>query len=230
MACLIGVQTGSDEVQSYPLPEDKTYRVGRGEWNDLTLHDGQVSRDHLKILPHHEGYMLEDQKSANGTYVNGNAIGPAPYLLQDNDRITLGNPPRAIFWFRQGDETVRQSGIKNFVGEIDVAADFEVDLIHWQVIIDGKTPQKALPSREFCLLVHLWRNRPEACSMPDLKAAGWPYLDQGTLDTVDNKTLHTYIYRIRLYLRQNGLQRQVIFNVRGIGYRLEPHADAELAS
>lgn len=63
--------------------------VGRGGDNTIVLHDDQVSRRHLEIVPGADGrYYLRDLGSANGVVVNGQPTRSAP--LQPGDRIQVG--------------------------------------------------------------------------------------------------------------------------------------------
>ena len=226
MAMLLEFHQGSEKVVAHELPEDKSFAIGRGKGNALTLLDVGVSRTHARISPNHQGYRLEDQCSSNGTFVNGNPVGKCPYQLKDNDRITLGNPAYVTMLFRATDETLKQVEQRRQARELNKVVELEVDVNSWTVRIRGETPNERLPAREFCLLECLWKRQPFSVTMTELKAAGWPDLPSADLEMVANETIHTYIYRVRRYLRMYGLERPVIMNVRGIGYRLEPAAGA----
>lgn len=66
--------------------------VGRAADNRVVLNDTQVSGHHALIRPTSQGYVLIDQNSTNGSFVNGQRL-PAntPRLLQPRDTIRLGN-------------------------------------------------------------------------------------------------------------------------------------------
>lgn len=62
---------GSPEERLYPLVGDQL-TIGRGRENDIQLkRDLKVSRYHCKIYRKGTGFALEDMKSSNGSYVNG---------------------------------------------------------------------------------------------------------------------------------------------------------------
>jgi hypothetical protein len=56
---------------------------------DLVLDDPGVSRRHARVLPEHDGVLVEDLGSSNGTYVNGRRIS-GPVELGAGDELQLG--------------------------------------------------------------------------------------------------------------------------------------------
>lgn len=66
----IYVLCGPDAGRSFPL-EDSQVKVGRGKECDLTLSDSSVSRVHLILTRRQDGWYFEDQRSENGTYLDG---------------------------------------------------------------------------------------------------------------------------------------------------------------
>ncbi len=66
---------GSDEGQSFDLKTDIVY-VGRSPDNHIPMKDKFISRKHIKILKKGDKYFVEDLKSKNGTFVNGQQIRP----------------------------------------------------------------------------------------------------------------------------------------------------------
>lgn len=84
----LGVLTLDDaDRTSYPL-YDAEYSIGREASNKIQVPDGSVSGSHAKIIRTPQGYLLEDLKSRNGTYVNGERIQSR--VLQNDDKIRLG--------------------------------------------------------------------------------------------------------------------------------------------
>jgi len=89
----IGMRTGCLEILSGPFQGQKhTFRsqltIGRKSDNKVRLIDAKVSRNHAKILATDEGFLIEDMKSSNGTFVNGENI--TSHLLRPGDTITIG--------------------------------------------------------------------------------------------------------------------------------------------
>ena len=66
---------GSDEGQSFDLKTDIVY-VGRSPDNHIQMKDKFISRKHIRILKKGDKYFIEDLKSKNGTFVNGQQIRP----------------------------------------------------------------------------------------------------------------------------------------------------------
>jgi pSer/pThr/pTyr-binding forkhead associated (FHA) protein len=62
--------------------------VGRGFSADLRLEDQSVSRRHAVVVDDGEGARILDDRSANGTFVNGVRVTDAQ--LHDRDVIRLG--------------------------------------------------------------------------------------------------------------------------------------------
>lgn len=62
--------------------------VGRGLDNDLVIDDPRVSRHHAQITFRHAHYLLRDQRSTNGTFVNDQPVETV--VLASGDRISLG--------------------------------------------------------------------------------------------------------------------------------------------
>jgi pSer/pThr/pTyr-binding forkhead associated (FHA) protein len=78
---------GTSRALLIPLDGPMTH-LGRGLNADLHLDDASVSRRHAIILRTDEGHRILDDRSLNGTWVNGREIQEAE--LRDGDVITLG--------------------------------------------------------------------------------------------------------------------------------------------
>ena len=64
--------------------------IGRHRESDVFLEDLAVSRLHTTISNDGRGhYILRDENSANGTYVNGQRVS-SDYVLQDGDEVQVG--------------------------------------------------------------------------------------------------------------------------------------------
>ena len=79
---------GTDAGQSFALGAQA--RLGRNPDNDIRLNDAQASRYHALIQYQQGNYVITDQGSGNGTYVNGKLISQ-PMPLATGDVITIGN-------------------------------------------------------------------------------------------------------------------------------------------
>jgi len=84
----IHIIQGPDKGRTYDLTPTETH-VGR-ETDDLQLEDLTVSRDHARLLPRGNLWVIEDLGSANGTYVNGVRLRRGQRLRQ-GDQIRVGS-------------------------------------------------------------------------------------------------------------------------------------------
>jgi hypothetical protein len=62
--------------------------IGRGLTADLHLDESSVSRRHAIVVPRAGGARILDDRSANGTFVNGRRVQQAD--LRDGDVIVVG--------------------------------------------------------------------------------------------------------------------------------------------
>jgi pSer/pThr/pTyr-binding forkhead associated (FHA) protein len=67
---------------------ESEYLLGRGRDNQIQLQDLGISSRHARIYSGSEGYVIEDLKSRNGTWVNSARVEVAP--LSDGDLLRLG--------------------------------------------------------------------------------------------------------------------------------------------
>lgn len=72
----------------YELREGSTIHIGRAASNDITLPHSSISRSHALLEGKHEGWVLTDQRSANGVLLNGIRVERAE--LKSGDVIGLG--------------------------------------------------------------------------------------------------------------------------------------------
>lgn len=88
MAKLI-VTFKNSTVKEVSLTKDGFLTIGRDPENTLHLENPSVSRFHAKVYKQGWPFYLEDLKSTNGTFHNGNRVN-WKVALSHNDRITIG--------------------------------------------------------------------------------------------------------------------------------------------
>lgn len=64
-------------------------KIGRATDNDIVIPDVLASRHHATLIPTPGGTEIVDNRSINGTFVNGTRVDTA--LLNDGDVVTIGN-------------------------------------------------------------------------------------------------------------------------------------------
>jgi hypothetical protein len=79
-----------NERISHSFPLRGEMQLGREKDNAIVVADQKVSRHHAILTAIDETFIIQDQGSANGTYVNGVQIAQ-PTRLKDNDQIKLGD-------------------------------------------------------------------------------------------------------------------------------------------
>ncbi len=83
---------------SHAFPLRSEVRLGRDKDNAIVVADQKVSRHHATLSPIDNTFIITDQGSANGTYLNGVQIAQ-PTRLKHHDRLTIGD---TIFLFTLG--------------------------------------------------------------------------------------------------------------------------------
>ena len=73
--CYIEIQ-GPGDALLIPLSDGVTH-IGRGMAADLRLDEDSVSRRHAILLKRRSGSRILDDRSSNGTYVNGRRVNSA---------------------------------------------------------------------------------------------------------------------------------------------------------
>ncbi len=75
-----------------------TTTLGRDSQNDIALADAFISRRHAQIRIEGSEFVLQDLKTANGTFVNGK-LANSRHVLRDGDEIQIG---KSSFKFHKG--------------------------------------------------------------------------------------------------------------------------------
>jgi hypothetical protein len=79
----------SDDGTEWLVPLDsKVTHIGRGLTSDVRIEEQRVSRSHAILVRHGHGTRLLDNRSANGTFVNGRPI--IATNIADGDVIRVG--------------------------------------------------------------------------------------------------------------------------------------------
>ncbi len=88
--------------------ESPEITLGRSADNSMRINDVGISRRHARLVRDHSGIYIEDMKSANGTFLNGNRLSNR-LQLRDGDKITLGSTTILKFTYHDKlDETFQK--------------------------------------------------------------------------------------------------------------------------
>jgi diguanylate cyclase (GGDEF)-like protein len=95
---VLTVQSGPEAGRVVPLSRTKPSTLGRAEDCTITLADARLSRVHARITHVGGAWMLSDESSTNGTFVNGVRVEKYS-SLDDGSRILLGGSVSLRFTF-----------------------------------------------------------------------------------------------------------------------------------
>lgn len=95
------VRVRGAELGRVTLLAPERMRVGRAQDSELWLADDGVSRRHATLLREGNGYVVQDEGSANGTFVSNVKI--TRHELRDGDVVQFG--PTAVFRYTLSDES-----------------------------------------------------------------------------------------------------------------------------
>lgn len=101
LVCIDGPDQGKEFVLT-----GRDVSVGRGPENDIVINDNAMSRVHCRILVSTDAVIVTDQRSANGTIVNGRKIDRA--TVTSGSTIKLGG---SLFRFIEMGDVIKSTEI-----------------------------------------------------------------------------------------------------------------------
>lgn len=117
------VISGVRQGLNVPLTAGEPLIIGRKR-GDLILDDALVSGTHAQVMPHEDGWMIQDLGSTNGTLVDGRLIYETP--LRPGAEITLGNTRMVLFIGMADDEQDGRAHVRSAQLEIAWLLDEEL--------------------------------------------------------------------------------------------------------
>ena len=175
--------------------------IGRAVECDIVIVSKSVSRQHTRIRRDGRRWFVDDLGSTNGTWLNGERLtGSLPLL--DGDSLKVGD---VTFIFHDPDTTSRENPIP----------DLEVDSIAGVVRVNRKAV--ALSPKEYLLLAYLHGRRGQVCSKDDIGQAVWP---EYTAGGIFDYQIENLVRRLRTRIEVDPANPQLLFTVRGLGYKL----------
>jgi two-component system response regulator RegX3 len=110
-----------------------------------------------------------------------------------------------LFVFHDPETTTRENPVP----------ELEVDITSGVIRVNRKAV--ALSPKEYLLIVHLYERRGKVCSKEDIGHAVWPEYEAGGIFDYQIENL---VRRLRTRIELDPANPQLIFTVRGLGYKL----------
>ena len=213
-AMLILQAGGNEAGRSWPLHREQRTIIGRNADCDIVLPDRLVSRHHAQVVwhstPESEGYVVEDLRSKNGTFVNGQEL-TAAHWLDDGDEIQIAL--RFKLAFIDAGETAPLT--------FDLPAGIErlrLDEDTRQVFIKDQVLDPPLSPAQYRLLSLLAASQGGVVGREDVVHQVWP---EAVEEGVSEQAIDALVRRLRERLAEIDPTHAYIITVRGHGFRFE---------
>lgn len=109
------ISRGQKLLNRYKLDKN-TIMIGRGYQNDIILSDPHVCPAHLQLEFNGEQWLVEDQNSVNGTFLEDGKSSVKQHVINSGDIFSLGKSQiRIIFPDHPVDATVDFSPFEDFI-------------------------------------------------------------------------------------------------------------------
>lgn len=188
------------QKQEHLLPPEAAV-IGRAVECDVVITSTRVSREHARLRRDGRKWFLEDLGSTNGTFLNDERV-IRPMELRDGDQVMAGE---VTFIFHDPDTTTRE----NPVPDLDVDAAAGVVRVNRRAV--------TLSPKEYALLAYLHGRRGQVCSKDEIGRAVWPEYKAGGIFDYQIENL---VRRLRTRIETDPANPQLLFTVRGLGYKL----------
>ena len=184
--------------------------VGRGEDCDVVIPDRQVSRFHLKVIPHVDKMVeIKDLGSKNGSFLNGKKLLETAFI-KDGDQIKIALVQEFIFI--SSDSTLPLGNAKKVPGRL------LIDSRARRVWVLEKEVIPAFSVQQFRLLQCIYEQSGEVVPREKIIQAVWG-LKEG--EGVTEQALDALVRRLRERLSEFDKNHNYLVTVRGFGLRLE---------
>lgn len=175
--------------------------IGRSPECTLVLDFNYISRVHARVEPVETGYVVTDNGSTNGTFLNGERI-VAPHRLASGDYLAIADV--SITFLASDVEEVSRRTLP-----MPDDCPVQCDPVTREVWIDEVKARGRLSVQEFELVLILSSRYGSVCSRDELAMAIW---GDGNYDY---NMLHRLVHRLKQKL---GDQHEAVKTVPGVGY------------
>ncbi len=203
--------------QRWPLEKDRL-TIGRGPDCDIILPDRVVSRRHACIERRNGDYFIVDDRSKNGTFVNGEPVTDEPRLLIDGDEIQIALRFRLTFVDAGATAPLSLEEPLAVASIRAESAGLRLDDTRRTVTVADRVLDPPLSVAQYRLLRRLIQARGAVVSREEIVEAVWP---ESHGEGVSEQAIDALVRRLRERLAELDPDHQYIVTVRGHGFRLE---------
>lgn len=183
--------------------------IGRGDDCHVIIDDRQASRHHARITQTQDGYVLEDLRSKNGTFLNGQPL-TVPTVLKDGDEIGIAFAARLSF--------VDAEATAPLLFQEELGPAIRVDTEAKRVWVAGRELDPPISLAQYRLLELLYDNRSRVVSREEVVSAVWA---EDESEGVSEQAIDALARRLRERIAEADPDHQYLVTVRGHGFRLE---------
>jgi pSer/pThr/pTyr-binding forkhead associated (FHA) protein len=206
-SAMLILQQGAGTGRRWPLDQQGTLTIGRGEDCDVILRDRHVSRYHARISWVDGRYSVEDLDSKNGTHVNGREL-TAPQVLEDGDEIQIA------LRFKLAFVDAGATAPLTFPEAEEVG--LRLDEATRQVYMEGRLLEPPLSPAQYRLLKLLAEGDGSIVNREVVVRTVWSeVLEEG----VSEQAIDALVRRLRERLAELDSEHQYVVTVRGHGFR-----------
>jgi DNA-binding response OmpR family regulator len=180
--------------------------IGRDPACDISLADRQVSRRHAVIRRADSGYFVTDEKSKNGTWVNGTEVR-GETLLSDGDEISVAARVKLYFVDVEATAplTFEDRGLR-------------IDPETLTVYVRGAALDPPLSGPQWELVRILFEADGAVVTRDEIVARVWTDADS---DGVSEDAVDALVRRVRRRIADEDADHAYIVTVRGYGFRMD---------
>lgn len=195
------------EERSWPIGGADGVVIGRDDDCGVCLPDRSVSRHHAVVRRSGQGFVLIDNGSKNGTWLNGHPVSGEPRRLKDGDDISIA--ARYKLWFVDADATAPLS----FAGR-----GLRIDPETMHVFVNGQVLAPPLSTQQFAFVKVMLDADGGLVPREAIVPAVWPESER---EGVSDDSIDALVKRVRQRLAEHDPRHGYIVTIRGYGFRLD---------
>jgi pSer/pThr/pTyr-binding forkhead associated (FHA) protein len=203
------MQAGPMQGRRWPVTEEGV-TVGRDETCDIVISDRQISRHHFRVFRRNQCTYIEDLKSKNGTWVNGNPIQDA-HEMKDGDLVQIAFSLQMIYLASESTMPLQ------FDGSLPQKGRIRLDAASHSVFLADKEIQPPLSVHQYRFLELLFLRGGGMVTRNDIIDHVWPGEDT---TGITDQAIDALVRRLRERLKEVDSEHEYILTIRGHGFRL----------